>query len=217
MPSGSGFDVLALERVPAVVHHSLRPVRLRAFEANALDYLPPVDRRGWRGDRKARLLASPRDRHERGHRGTLGGGSGLPARWRTLLVRRQAISHRGRWQLRAGLVSWASALLARCRRWKPADPALFFRANRNTLVRRISAPWSPRSPTAIRWACAMAARSRCPAVRHVNCVSVWRCNLTASPAQERRRDKSPVPGRYNRALRLFFPDALRSPHRDFPD
>ena len=46
MPSGSGFDVLdALERVPAVVFTTAYDqYALRAFEANALDYLlKPVD------------------------------------------------------------------------------------------------------------------------------------------------------------------------------
>lgn len=145
MPSGSGFDVLeALERVPAVVFTTAYDqYALRAFEANALDYLlKPVDpaRLSAAIEKARQLLASPRDAGiERGHRGTLGAEDQVFLRdgERCWFVATSEIS---RIVVDGNYVRvWFrghSALLARSLSAleNRLDPALFFRANRNTLV-----------------------------------------------------------------------------------
>ncbi len=142
MPSGSGFDVLAdLDTVPAVVFTTAYDhYALQAFEANALDYLlKPVD--------PARLAAAL-DK-ARGHAAT--GTSANPVRER-LAAEDQVFLREGErcWFVAIGDISrivvdgnyarvsfgGQSALITRSLSALEArlDPALFFRANRNTLV-----------------------------------------------------------------------------------
>ncbi|MFA5589667.1 MAG: response regulator [Lysobacteraceae bacterium] len=145
MPSGSGFDVLdALERVPAVVFTTAYDqYALRAFEANALDYLlKPVD--------PARLAAAI-DKARQPSPPATGTVSGDDTR-SALGAEDQVFLRDGErcWFVATGEISrivvdgnyvrvWFrehSALLARSLSALESrlDPALFFRANRNTLV-----------------------------------------------------------------------------------
>ncbi len=149
MPSGSGFDVLdGLERVPAVVFVTAYDTyAVRAFQANALDYLvKPVE-----APRLLEALQRARQREDMqaevpAARGTLGAHDQVFVRdgercWFVAVseIRRLVVDgnytrlwFRGE---NALLSRSLSALEARL----PAD--MFFRANRNTLVnlRRIRA------------------------------------------------------------------------------
>lgn len=146
MPSGSGFDVLdGLERAPMVVFTTAYDqYAVRAFEANALDYLvkPVVPERL----RAALERAGQRLRQADGDaaagtppRGLLGGDDQVFLRdgercWFVALAEIQRIVVDGNYAR-----IWfrdQSALLARSLSALEArlDPALFFRANRNTLV-----------------------------------------------------------------------------------
>ena len=142
MPSGSGFDVLAdLDIVPAVVFTTAYDhYALRAFEANALDYLlKPVD--------PARLAAAL-DKA----RGSSGTTAPAAAERERLGAGDQVFLRDGErcWFVAIGDISrivvdgnyarvWfrdQTALIARSLAALEArlDPALFFRANRNTLA-----------------------------------------------------------------------------------
>ncbi|AWH16481.1 DNA-binding response regulator [Stenotrophomonas sp. ZAC14D2_NAIMI4_7] len=149
MPSGSGFDVLdGLERVPAVVFVTAYDTyAVRAFQANALDYLvKPVE-----APRLLEALQRARQREDMqaevpAARGTLGAHDQVFVRdgeccWFVAVseIRRLVVdgNHTRLWFRgeNALLSRSLSALEARL----PAD--MFFRANRNTLVnlRRIRA------------------------------------------------------------------------------
>lgn len=141
MPSGTGFDVLdALERAPAVVFTTAYDhYAVRAFEASALDYLvKPVD-----PQRLAAALDRARARRAQTHapesRGVLGADDQVFLRdgercWFVTLAEISRIDVDGNYASvrfrgeRAMLTRSLSALESRL------DPALFFRANRNTLV-----------------------------------------------------------------------------------
>lgn len=141
MPSGTGFDVLdALERAPAVVFTTAYDhYAVRAFEASALDYLvKPVD-----PQRLAAALDRARARRAQTHapesRGVLSAHDQVFLRdgercWFVTLAEISRIDVDGNYASvrfrgeRAMLTRSLSALESRL------DPALFFRANRNTLV-----------------------------------------------------------------------------------
>ncbi|MCF7223409.1 LytR/AlgR family response regulator transcription factor [Marilutibacter chinensis] len=143
MPSGSGFDLLdALETAPAVVFTTAYDrYALQAFAANALDYLlKPVD-----PTRLGEALARVRERlAQRGaapapERPFLGAGDQVFLRdgercWFVTLDEVSRIVVDGNYasvrfsEHKATIARSLSALEARL------DPALFFRANRNTLV-----------------------------------------------------------------------------------
>lgn len=146
MPSGTGFDVLeGLDRAPLVVFTTAYDqYAVRAFEANALDYLvkPVVP------ERLAAAIARARVRQERADRadpadteprGMLGASDQVFLRdgeqcWFVALheITRIVVdgNHARVWFRgeNALLARSLSALEARL------DPSLFFRANRNTLV-----------------------------------------------------------------------------------
>jgi len=149
MPSGSGFDVLdGLERVPAVVFVTAYDTyAVRAFQANALDYLvKPVEApRLQLALERARQHAQLNTEAPSGH-GALGAQDQVFVRegercWFVAVaeIRRLVVdgNYTRLWfrDQNALLARSLSALEARL----PAD--LFFRANRNTLVnlRRIRA------------------------------------------------------------------------------
>lgn len=147
MPSGSGFDVLdGLERAPMVVFTTAYDqYAVRAFEANALDYLvKPVapDRLRAALERAGQRLAQDNGEAAGGGappRGLLGADDQVFLRdgercWFVALAEIQRIVVDGNYAR-----IWfrdQSALLARSLSALEArlDPALFFRANRNTLV-----------------------------------------------------------------------------------
>ena len=143
MPSGTGFDVLeGLEHTPAVIFTTAYDhYAVRAFEANALDYLvkPVVP------ERLAAAIARARARHELAEsveampRTTLGPDDQVFLRdgeqcWFVALREINRIVVDGNYARvwfrdeSALLPRSLSALEARL------DPAMFFRANRNTLV-----------------------------------------------------------------------------------
>ena len=142
MPSGTGFDLLeGLETAPPVIFTTAYDhYAVRAFEANALDYLvkPVVP------ERLAAAIARARTRHvavepETGPRGMLGADDQVFLRdgeqcWFVALHEISRIVVDGNYARvwfrdeKALLPRSLSALEARL------DPALFFRANRNTLV-----------------------------------------------------------------------------------
>lgn len=142
MPSGTGFDVLeGIDRAPLVVFTTAYDhYAVRAFEANALDYLvkPVVP------ERLAAAIARARVRHattetDEAPRGTLGADDQVFLRegercWFVALHEISRIVVDGNYARvwfrdeKAMLPRSLSALEARL------DPALFFRANRNTLV-----------------------------------------------------------------------------------
>lgn len=145
MPSGSGFDVLdGLETVPAVVFTTAYDqYAVRAFEANALDYLlkPVVAERLRAALDKARAGIAAAATAEPGAapRSVLGGDDQVFLRdgercWFVALGEISRIVVDGNYarlwfrDQNALLSRSLSALEARL------DPALFFRANRNTLV-----------------------------------------------------------------------------------
>ncbi|MBN5049784.1 response regulator transcription factor [Stenotrophomonas maltophilia] len=149
MPSGSGFDVLdGLERVPAVVFvTAYDSYAVRAFQANALDYLvKPVEApRLLEALERARQHAQLSTEAPGGH-GTLGTQDQVFVRegercWFVAVaeIRRLVVdgNYTRLWfrDQNALLARSLSALEARL------PPDLFFRANRNTLVnlRRIRA------------------------------------------------------------------------------
>ncbi|CAH0143912.1 MULTISPECIES: LytR/AlgR family response regulator transcription factor [Stenotrophomonas] len=149
MPSGSGFDVLdGLERVPAVVFVTAYDTyAVRAFQANALDYLvKPVEApRLLEALERARQHAEMNTEASSGH-GTLGAQDQVFVRegercWFVAVaeIRRLVVdgNYTRLWfrDQNALLARSLSALEARL------PPDLFFRANRNTLVnlRRIRA------------------------------------------------------------------------------
>ncbi|WP_401739152.1 LytR/AlgR family response regulator transcription factor [Stenotrophomonas pavanii] len=142
MPSGSGFDVLeGLEIVPAVVFvTAYDSYAVRAFQANALDYLvKPVE-----APRLLEALERARERNA--------GASGAPALRSTLAAQDQVFVREGErcWfvavsEIRRLVVDgnytrlWfrdQNALLTRSLSALEArlPQELFFRANRNTLV-----------------------------------------------------------------------------------
>jgi len=146
MPSGSGFDVLdGLERAPMVVFTTAYDqYAVRAFEANALDYLvKPVAPERLRAalERAGQRLAQDDGEAAGGGppRGLLGADDQVFLRdgercWFVALSEIQRIVVDGNYAR-----IWfrdQSALLARSLSALEArlDPALFFRANRNTLV-----------------------------------------------------------------------------------
>jgi len=142
MPSGTGFDLLeGLETAPPVIFTTAYDhYAVRAFEANALDYLvkPVVP------ERLAAAIARARARHaaaepETGPRDMLGADDQVFLRdgeqcWFVALHEISRIVVDGNYARvwfrdeKALLPRSLSALEARL------DPALFFRANRNTLV-----------------------------------------------------------------------------------
>lgn len=142
MPSGTGFDVLeSLETAPPVIFTTAYDqYAVRAFEANALDYLvkPVVP------DRLAAAIAKARARRNamepaEAPRGTLGLDDQVFLRdgeqcWFVALREISRIVVDGNYAQvwfrdeKAMLARSLSALEARL------DPSLFFRANRNTLV-----------------------------------------------------------------------------------
>ncbi len=144
MPSGSGFDVLAgLDTVPAVVFTTAYDqYALQAFEANALDYLlKPVDPARLRAALdKARPAAGVPAAVDAGvPRGLLGADDQVFLRdgercWFVAMGEVSRIVVDGNYarlwfrDQTALLMRSLAALEARL------DPALFFRANRNTLV-----------------------------------------------------------------------------------
>ncbi|MCW4454183.1 LytTR family DNA-binding domain-containing protein [Flavobacterium sp. MXW15] len=145
MPSGSGFDVLdGLETVPAVVFTTAYDqYAVRAFEANALDYLlkPVVAERLRAALDKARAGIATGATAEPGAapRSVLGAEDQVFLRdgercWFVALGEISRIVVDGNYarlwfrEQNALLSRSLSALEARL------DPALFFRANRNTLV-----------------------------------------------------------------------------------
>jgi len=149
MPSGSGFDVLdGLERVPAVVFVTAYDTyAVRAFQANALDYLvKPVEApRLLEALERARQHAELSTEAPSSH-GTLGAQDQVFVRegdrcWFVAVaeIRRLVVdgNYTRLWfrDQNALLARSLSALEARL------PPDLFFRANRNTLVnlRRIRA------------------------------------------------------------------------------
>ena len=146
MPSGTGFDVLeALDTAPPVVFTTAYDqYALQAFAANALDYLlKPVEPR-----RLAEALARVRERMaqrsvagtaEAPSRGLLGANDQVFLRdgercWFVSLAEISRIVVDGNYahvwfrEQKAMIARSLSALEERL------DPALFFRANRNTLV-----------------------------------------------------------------------------------
>lgn len=147
MPSGSGFDVLeGLERAPAVVFTTAYDqYAVRAFEANALDYLvkPVAPERLCAALERARQRVQQDDADAAASqpppRGMLGAEDQVFLRdgercWFVALAEIQRIVVDGNYAR-----VWfrdQSALLARSLSALEArlDPALFFRANRNTLV-----------------------------------------------------------------------------------
>jgi two-component system LytT family response regulator len=142
MPSGTGFDVLAsLETAPPVIFTTAYDhYAVRAFEANALDYLvkPVVPERLAAAIARARARrAAPETESE--PRGMLGADDQVFLRdgeqcWFVALHEISRIVVDGNYARvwfrdeKAMLPRSLSALEARL------DPALFFRANRNTLV-----------------------------------------------------------------------------------
>jgi two-component system LytT family response regulator len=144
MPSGTGFDLLeSLETAPPVVFTTAYDqYAVRAFEANALDYLvkPVVPERlaaAIARARARRVVAEPESEPE--PRGMLGANDQVFLRdgeqcWFVALHEINRIVVDGNYARvwfrgeKAMLPRSLSALEARL------DPALFFRANRNTLV-----------------------------------------------------------------------------------
>ncbi|GAB3361259.1 LytR/AlgR family response regulator transcription factor [Lysobacter tyrosinilyticus] len=142
MPSGTGFDVLeGLEAAPPVVFTTAYDqYALRAFETNALDYLvkPVVPERLAAAIAKARARRATAETAE-APRGLLGLDDQVFLRdgercWFVALREISRIVVDGNYAQvwfrdeKAMLARSLSALEARL------DPALFFRANRNTLV-----------------------------------------------------------------------------------
>jgi two-component system LytT family response regulator len=143
MPSGTGFDVLAgLDSAPMVVFTTAYDhYAVRAFEANALDYLvkPVVPERLAAAIDRARSRQPVLDAAAPASRGMLGLDDQVFLHdgercWFVALG--DSPAHRGRWQLRPGVVPRP----VRAARAQPecagvaAGPGVFFRANRNTLV-----------------------------------------------------------------------------------
>ncbi|MBD9367195.1 response regulator [Xanthomonas sp. XNM01] len=143
MPSGSGFDVLAgLETVPAVVFTTAYDqYALQAFAANALDYLlKPVDPLRLRAALdKARMTPAPAVADGAAPRAPLGADDQVFLRdgercWFVAMGEVSRIVVDGNYarlwfrDQTALLMRSLAALEARL------EPALFFRANRNTLV-----------------------------------------------------------------------------------
>lgn len=143
MPSGTGFDVLdGLDHVPLVVFSTAYDqYALRAFEANALDYLvkPVVAERLSAALDRVRARLAQRTSTEDEPRGLLGADDQVFLRdgercWFVALHEISRIVVDGNYARmwfrgeRAMLPRSLSALEARL------DPTLFFRANRNTLV-----------------------------------------------------------------------------------
>lgn len=143
MPSGSGFDVLAgLDTVPAVVFTTAYDqYALQAFAANALDYLlKPVDPLRLRAALdKARVTPAPAVTDGAAPRALLGADDQVFLRdgercWFVAMGEVSRIVVDGNYarlwfrDQTALLMRSLAALEARL------EPALFFRANRNTLV-----------------------------------------------------------------------------------
>lgn len=143
LPSGTGFDLLeSLERLPMVIFTTAYDQHaVRAFEANALDYLvKPVapGRLGAALDRARAQLAAG-DRDEIDTRSRLGADDTVFLRdgERCWFVALKDISHiavdgnYARVHFRGGHATLTRSLSALESR---LDPNLFLRANRNTLV-----------------------------------------------------------------------------------
>jgi two-component system LytT family response regulator len=143
MPSGTGFDVLeGLDHAPLVVFTTAYDhYAVRAFEANALDYLvkPVVPERLAAAIERARARRAATAPAEAEPRGMLGANDQVFLRdgeqcWFVALHEISRIVVDGNYARvwfrgeNALLARSLSALEARL------DPALFFRANRNTLV-----------------------------------------------------------------------------------
>jgi two-component system, LytTR family, response regulator len=143
MPSGTGFDVLeGLDHAPLVVFTTAYDhYAVRAFEANALDYLvkPVVPERLAAAIARARVRRAAAESAEVSPRGLLGLEDQVFLRdgeqcWFVALQEISRIVVDGNYARvwfrdeKAVLPRSLSALEARL------DPALFFRANRNTLV-----------------------------------------------------------------------------------
>lgn len=143
MPSGTGFDVLeALDHVPLVVFTTAYDhYAVRAFEANAIDYLvkPVVPERLAAAIARARTRIPPPASADAEQRSLLGANDQVFLRdgeqcWFVALHEISRIVVEGNYARvwfrgdNAMLARSLSALEARL------DPALFFRANRNTLV-----------------------------------------------------------------------------------
>jgi two-component system LytT family response regulator len=143
MPSGTGFDVLeGLDSAPMVVFTTAYDhYAVRAFEANALDYLvkPVVPERLAAAIARARLRHATMDSADPVQRGTLGLDDQVFLRagercWFVALGEIHRIVVDGNYarvwfrDQCAMLARSLSALESRL------DPSVFFRANRNTLV-----------------------------------------------------------------------------------
>ncbi|GAB3381591.1 LytR/AlgR family response regulator transcription factor [Lysobacter fragariae] len=143
MPSGTGFDVLeGLDQAPPVVFTTAYDhYAVRAFDANALDYLvkPVVPERLAAAIARAHARRSTTEAVDAEHRGALGANDQVFLRdgeqcWFVSLHEISRIVVDGNYARvwfrdeNAMLARSLSALEARL------DPTLFFRANRNTLV-----------------------------------------------------------------------------------